>query len=286
KGGLLFSDKLVTVSESYASEIQHAYYGENLEGIIRNRARDVTGIMCGIDNELYDPETDPGLCANFSAKTRARLKPENKLRLQKLLGLKQDRDVPLIAVTADNLDFDKGMDLIKHVFYDIVGLGAQLVFASKGPIVDYHDFFTAKALELPRQVAYGRFNGNIAETMFIGGADMLLRPSRVEPCGEKHLIALRYGTAPIVRETGGLKDVVAPLDDNTGEGNGFSFANYNAHDMLYTVDRALSVYRGDRKAWGRLIDRGMALRLSWDDTAGKYMRVYDSLREEAAADDD
>jgi starch synthase len=277
KGGLLYSDKLVTVSENYASEIQHAYYGENLEGIIRSRSADVAGIMCGIDTRLYDPATDPALCANYTAETRAKAKPENKLLLQKSLGLRQGRDVPLVVVTSDNLDFDKGMDLIKHVFYDIVETGVQLVFASKGTIVDYHDFFTAKALEFPEQVAYSMYNGDISETLFIGGADILLRPSRVEPCGEKHLIALRYGTVPIVRETGGLKDVVIPLSDETGEGNGFSFANYNAHDMLYTLNRALQVYRDDRATWGRLIDRGMATTLSWDDTAEKYAAVYEAL---------
>jgi starch synthase len=336
KGGLLYSDRLVTVSENYASEIQHAYYGENLEGIIRSRSADLTGIMCGIDTALYDPATDPALCANYTAKTCARAKPENKLRLQRALGLKQGRELPLVVVTSDNLDFDKGMDLIKHVFYDIVRAGVQLVFASKGAIVDYHDFFTAKALEFPQQVAYSMYNGGgnggggsgggngrggngngghgnggsgggngngghgngeggngggngngngggggngsgIPETLFIGGADILLRPSRVEPCGEKHLIALRYGTVPIVRETGGLKDVVVPLSDETGEGNGFSFANYNAHDMLYTLNRALQVRAGGGGTWDRLVGRCMATTLSWDDTAAKYAAVYDAL---------
>ncbi|MDR1438570.1 MAG: glycogen synthase [Clostridiales bacterium] len=286
KGSLLYSDKLVTVSENYASEIQHAYYGENLEGIIRSRSADVAGIMCGIDTALYNPETDPALCANYTAKTRAKGKPENKLMLQKMLGLKRGRDLPLVVVTSDNLDFDKGMDLIKHVFYDIIGLGVQLVFASKGAIADYHDFFTAKALEFPQQVAYSMYNGDVAETMFIGGADLLLRPSRIEPCGEKHLIALRYGTVPIVRETGGLKDIVSPLNDDTGEGNGFSFFNYNAHDMLYTLDRALRVYKGDPATWDRLIGRGMATLLSWDDTAEKYLGVYRALGGSGTADMD
>jgi len=315
KGGLLFSDKLVTVSPNYAREIQHAYYGENLEGIIRTRSSDIDGVMCGIDPQVYDPVTDSRIFANYDAATIHARKPKNKLRLQELLGFEQNEGIPLIIIISDELDYDKGIELIKFVFDDIVALGVQLVIASKGKS-DYHDFFSAKAAEYKNRVSYVRYNGGVfwdgekwtcwdeigadsesagavkigreglsktygalSETMLISGSDMLLRPSRIEPCGEKHLIALKYGTLPIVRETGGLKDIVVPYNSDTGEGNGFSFFNYNAHDMLFTVNRAIDVYRSDREAWGRLIRAAMRVNVTWDAAADKYLSIYKSLCE-------
>ena len=334
KGGLLFSDRLVTVSPNYAREIQHAYYGENLEGIIRTRSSDISGVMCGIDPQIYNPATDGRIAVNYDAGTINSKKPMNKLRLQELLGFEQNQEIPVVIVISDELDYDKGIELIRFVFDDIVALGIQLVIASKG-ISDYHDFFAAKAAEYKDRVAYVRYNGGIywdgekwsgwdeqrkadiiegaavdtaaeavdavdaaaeapedyeesgfsktygdvTETMLICGSDMLLRPSRIEPCGEKHLIALRYGTLPIVRETGGLKDVVVSYNNETGEGNGFSFFNYNAHDMLFTLNRAIDVYKNDREAWGRLVRAAMRVNMTWDATAGKYFGIYKSLCE-------
>ena len=315
KGGLLFSDKLATVSPNYAREIQHAYYGENLEGIIRTRSSDIIGVMCGIDPQVYDPLTDSRIYANYDAVTINARKPKNKLRLQELLGFEQNTEIPVIIIISDELDYDKGVDLIKFVFDDIVALGVQLVIASKGKS-DYHDFFSAKAAEYKNKVSYVRYNGGVfwdgekwtgwneideddraaeiakngrgglsetygalSETMLIAGSDMLLRPSRIEPCGEKHLIALKYGTLPIVRETGGLKDVVVSYNNETGEGNGFSFFNYNAHDMLFTINRAVDVYKNDREAWGRLIRAAMRVNITWDAAADKYLSIYKSLGE-------
>ena len=302
KGGLLFSDKLATVSRNYASEIQHAYYGENLEGIIRVRSADLRGILCGIDPEIYNPATDERVYVNYDASTLPENKPANKRRLQELLGFEGGADTPLIIIIADELDFDKGMDLIKFVFDDIAALGVQLVIASRGE-TGYHDFFMQKAGEYKGKVAYVRFNGGLywdgekwagwdelygggaeahkplSETMLISGSDMLLRPSRVEPCGEKHLIALKYGTLPIVRETGGLKDAVEPYNAETGAGNGFTFFNYNAHDMLYTLKNAVSVYNDDKPAWNRMTLAAMSVNVTWDAAAAEYMEIYETLRE-------
>ena len=277
KGGLLFSNKLVTVSQTYAKEIKHSYYGENLEGIIRNRYSDLKGIMCGIDMDLFNPMTDTEIHANYDFSTHQEKKTLNKLHLQKLVSLKKDPNIPLICITSDVLDYNKGMDLIKRVFDDIIRLDIQLLVAHKTKS-GFSAYFKSKAVEFPGKVAYIDCNHTISETQLLSGSDILLRPSRVEPCGEKHLIALRYGTIPIVRETGGLADIVVPYDEETGEGNGFSFTNYNAHDMLYTINRALDIYMNNRPLWDQLIEKGMRVECSWIDTAKKYREIYTSLR--------
>ena len=301
KGGLLFSDRLATVSPNYAREIQHAYYGENLEGIIRARSADISGIMCGLDPTIYNPATDERIYMNYDAESVGERKPANKKRLQELLGFEQDQDIPVIIIISDELDYDKGIDLIKFVFDDITSLGVQLIIAGKGKS-DYHDFFIAKQIEHKGKVAYIPYYGGVfwdgakwsgweelidepsvdtslTETMLISGSDMLLRPSRIEPCGEKHLIALKYGTLPIVRETGGLKDVVNSYNSDTGEGNGFSFSNYNAHDMLFTINRAVDVYRNDQSAWRGLIKTAMQVNQTWEAAAIEYLDIYKSLSE-------
>jgi starch synthase len=318
KGGLLFSDTLTTVSPSHADEITHAYYGENLEGVIRSRSSDIRGIMCGIDPTAYDPSADSRIFAKYSSATVGAEKKKNKLQLQKMFGFRQDDDIPVILIVYDELDYDKGVDLIKFVFDDIVSLGVQLVLASKGKS-DCHEYFTAKAEQYADQVAYVCYNNDfwdgvnwisregsglfsqgrtayegqtgqgaaeppetrtvVPETMAYGGSDMLLRPSRIEPCGEKHLIAMRYGVLPIVRETGGLKDIVTSYDGDTGEGNGFSFFNYNAHDMLYTINRAVDLFKNDRETWDRLVNSAMNVNVTWDSAALKYIGVYKELGE-------
>ena len=339
KGGLLFSDKLVTVSESFAAEIQHSYYGENLEGIIRTRSSDLSGILCGIDTAAYDPATDKRIAVNYTDADAAYKKARNKLRLQEELKLDQNADTPLILIVSDAFDYDKGMELVQYVFDGIVATGAQVVFARRGKDVDFHGFFVSKASEMPGRVAYadmrcaiggdagcedsdrvcGRSGGGsgggagggaggnagggsggnagggvggdtggedggdagvaveVSETLCFAGADMFLRPSRIEPCGDNHLIAMRYGAIPIVRETGGLKDVVVPLDDEKGIGNGFSFYNYNAHEMLYTIHRAIATYRDNPTAWGRLLASAMAVNVPWAKTADMYAKLYDSM---------
>ena len=311
KGGLLFSDKLVTVSANYAREIRHAYYGENLEGIIRARDSDLYGIICGIDPQIYNPAADERIFCKYDASTVYENKPKNKERLQGLLGFEQSADVPVVIIIADELDYDKGVELIKFVFDDIVALGVQIIFASKGKS-DYHDFFSYKASEYKGKVAYVRYNASgawggamwagwdrideqikkdeqslnglakasdaLSETMLICGSDMLLRPSRIEPCGEKHLIALKYGTLPIVRETGGLEDAVVAYTESGTECNGFSFFNYNAHDMLYTINRALETYRNNGEAWRRLIGAAMRVNITWEGAAAEYIKIYEELR--------
>ena len=313
KGGLLFSDKLATVSPNYAREIQHAYYGENLEGIIRSRSADISGIMCGLDPNVYDPAKDNRIYMNYDSASVYANKPKNKKRLQELLGFEQNQETPIIIIISDELDYDKGIDLIRFVFDDITALGVQLIIASKGKS-DYHDFFVAKQEEYKDKVAFVPYYGGVfwdgdkwagwedmqdannskdandandandagivlTETMLICGSDMLLRPSRIEPCGEKHLIALRYGTLPIVRETGGLKDAVYSYNSETGEGNGFSFFNYNAHDMLFTINRAIDIFRNDQGAWRQLIKAAMSVNQTWDSAAEEYMAIYRSLSE-------
>jgi len=315
KGGLLFSDRLATVSPNFSKEIQHAYYGENLEGIIRSRSNEIDGIICGIDPAIYNPETDESIYSKYDVSTVHINKPKNKLRLQRIFGFEQNQDIPLIIIIADELDYDKGIDLIKHVFDEIMTYGIQIIFASKG-ISEYHDYFISKSFEYRDRVAYAKYAGGavwegtarapaneradqddrdaqidgeaddigvsgsiLSETMLICGSDILLRPSRVEPCGEKHLIALKYGTLPIVRETGGLKDAVISYEGATGEGNGFSFLNFNAHDMLYTLNRAIRLYREDRLVWNRIIRTAMHVNITWEAAAEQYRDLYGKLVE-------
>ena len=318
KGGLLFSDKLATVSPSHADEIKHAYYGERLEGVIRTRSSEIYGVMCGIDPIAYNPSVDGRIFTKYDAATTTAEKKKNKLHLQKMLGFEQNNEIPAILIIYDELDYDKGVDLIKFVFDDMVSLGVQLVLASRGKS-DYHDYFTAKAEQYGDRVAYVCYNSDvwdgekwtargdirvprgegpdyggqeaagtaalpetrtvITETMMYAGCDMLLRPSRIEPYGEKHLIAMKYGVLPIVRETGGLKDVVKAYDGDTGEGNGFSFFNYNAHDMLYTVNLAVDLFKNNREAWDRLIMSAMGVNVTWDSAALEYIAIYKELGE-------
>ena len=276
KGGLLFSDQLITVSKTYAAEAQHSYYGENLEGLIRTRVKDLSGIMCGIDTDLYDPALDSMLWANYDSETFAENKRQNKLMLQREFNLPQNPDIPVICIISKDLDHYKGMDLVKFVFDDILKLDVQLIVTCKNES-DFTEFFRLKAVEFPDKVAYSNYNGNISATQLFSGCDILLRPSRVEPCGEKHLIAMRYGAIPIVRETGGLKDIVIPYSEETGEGNGFSFTNFNAHDMLYTLNKAVTLFREQRPQWNQLVKQTMQVSCTWKDTAAEYLKIYKKM---------
>jgi len=319
KGGLLFSDKLVTVSPSHAVEIQHAYYGESLDGIIRSRSADLEGVRHGIDHAAYNPAEDNRIFMKYGAGSAESGKLANKLWLQELLGFEQNADIPLVLVINSGLEHDKGIELIKGVFDEVMETGVQLVIVGKGKM-ELYDFLASKVAEYEDRVALvcydnaiwdggnwfewdaggrsqheaGQFektradSGNaglsgidecekFSETMLMSACDILLRPSRIEPSGEKALIALRYGAVPIIRETGGLKDVVETYDEETGAGNGFTFFNYNAHEMLYILNRAVSMFKNDKKTWARLIRAGMNVKLTWEDSARDYMKIYLSL---------
>ncbi len=274
KGGIVYADEISTVSPSYAEEIQTAYYGERLDGLLRARRAQLWGILNGIDIVEYNPENDPLAYAPFSAKDLSG-KAKNKEELQRELGLNIDPNAPLIGLVT-RLSHQKGLDLIDYVMREMMDEGIQLVVLGMGD-AKYTDLFSWAEGAFPGRIA-ARFamDHQLAHRIY-AGADMFLMPSLFEPCGLSQMISLRYGTLPVVRETGGLRDTVLSYNKFTGEGNGFSFFNYNAHDMLHSVRRAVRYYREQPETWRQMMQRGMEADYSWNHSAGEYMRMYDEL---------
>jgi starch synthase len=274
KGGLTFAKKITTVSPSYAEEVKTAYYGERLDGLMRARSADLLGILNGIDLDEYDPENDPAIEARYNAATLEK-KALNKLALQREMGLTEGADIPLIGMVG-RLSSQKGLDLVERVLDDIMATGCQLVVLGMGED-RYVDLFNwAQWKYAGRVAARIEMNHALAHRIY-AGADMFLMPSMFEPCGLSQMIALRYGTLPIVRETGGLRDTVLSYNKYTDEGNGFTFLNYNAHDMLYVVERAINYFRDHRDVWRRLMERAMAGQYGWDQSAHRYVDLYREL---------
>ena len=274
KGGLVFSEYVLTVSPTYAEEIKTPYYGENLDGLLRARYTTVSGILNGLDYTIFDPATDRFLQAHYSAADLSG-KRESKALLQQECGLDVREDAPLIGMIA-RLSPQKGFDLIARVIDDIMRCDLQLVFLGKGDRA-FVDMLNWANWRYPRRLhARIELDEGLAHRIY-AGSDMFLMPSQFEPCGLSQMIALRYGSVPIVRETGGLKDTIVPYNQYTDEGNGFSFANYNAHEMLFTIERAVGYYYNDKPMWARMQQRGMHDDFSWTHSAGEYMALYDRL---------
>ena len=274
KGGLVFADEITTVSPTYSREIQTAYYGERLDGLLRSRVDHLSGILNGIDTADYDPETDKNIVACYTADSYDR-KAENKTALQQELGLVTDPSAPLIGMVT-RLSGQKGLDLVECVLNEIMSTGAQLVVLGMGES-KYVDLFSWAQWKYAGQVA-ARFemNNGLAHRIY-AGCDLFLMPSMFEPCGLSQLIALRYGTLPITRETGGLRDTVLAYNAYTGEGNGFTFLNYNAHDMLHVIEQAVDMYRNDRPLFNSIATRAMHGLYGWDQSANKYIDLYKVL---------
>ena len=273
KAGIVFADKVVTVSETYAKEITTPYYGEGLDGLLAEKSFKLLGITNGIDYAHNSPENDKNLFCNYDVDTREK-KAENKLALQKELGLPQNRNVPVIAMVTRMVK-EKGLDLVTRVMEDILKNNIQLVILGTGER-DYMDFFEYYGSAYPGKIAARtRFDSALASRIY-AGADLFLMPSMFEPCGLSQIIAMRYGTIPVVRETGGLKDTVEPYNKYTGEGNGFSFANFNAHEMLYTLKTALKCYE-NKEIWDNLVIKAMNTRIDWKTQSDKYIAVYNEL---------
>ena len=274
KAGLVYADELTTVSPSYADEIQTAFYGERLDGLLRARRGQLSGILNGIDVDDYDPAKDPMIYANYDPYHLGG-KETCKAELQKELGLNVDASAPLVGIIS-RLSNQKGLDLVECVIRELMDTGIQLVVLGMGE-AKYTNLFSWAESEYPgRLAARIAMNHQLAHRIY-AGADMFLMPSQFEPCGLSQLIALRYGTVPIVRETGGLRDTVLSYNKFTDAGNGFSFFNYNAHDMLHTVRRAVHYYKNNREVWYKLIVRGMTGDYSWYSSANKYMALYEQL---------
>ncbi len=272
KSGIVFSDAITTVSENYSNEIREAYLGENLHDLINENSYKLSGIVNGIDYEIYNPETDKRILKNYSFKNSS-FKHINKKHLQKILGLTQNKNRPLIAMITRLTD-QKGLDLLEHIIEELLSLDIQLVVLGTGD-EKYENMFKHYSDNFDNLAIRIEFNEDTAHQIY-AGADMFLMPSLFEPCGLSQMISQRYGTIPIVRETGGLKDTVVPYNKFTKEGTGFSFDNYNAHEMLFSIKRAIEIYE-NKEEWRKLIKRVMKLDLSWRNSALKYKELYKQL---------
>ena len=274
KAGIVFADKVTTVSPTYAKEIQSEYYGETLDGLMRTRGDSIVGILNGINVDEYSSKTDTLIYANFD-KNDLTGKYECKRQLQNELGLEQSKETPIIAVISRLTD-QKGFDLIARVIEEIIGLNVQLVILGKGD-ESYQDLFSWSAWRYNGKMATCiEFNEELAHKIY-ASSDMFLMPSRFEPCGISQMIAMSYGTIPIVRETGGLVDSVEPYNKYTGSGNGFAFSNYNAHEMLGIIKMAVECYHVE-DIWKGLIKNAMERDFSWESSAGEYEKLYSQLK--------
>ncbi|MFV9509698.1 glycogen synthase GlgA [Tepidibacillus sp. LV47] len=272
KGGLVFSDKITTVSPTYAKEIQYPYFGEALDGILRKRNNDLSGILNGIDEDEYNPATDPHLFARYDHSLEQ--KKKNKMKLQEDLALPIRPDIPMIAIVS-RLVAQKGLDLIIHVLDELLSEDIQMIILGTGERY-YEQIFLDAMIRFPEKLSvHILFDERLARQIY-AASDFLLMPSLFEPCGLSQLIALRYHSVPIVRETGGLNDTVQPYNEWTKEGNGFSFTNYNAHDMLYTIRRAIHFYY-DQDHWNQIHNNTAKLDYSWKFSAKQYLELYRHL---------
>lgn len=275
KGAIESANKVTTVSPSYANEILDPWYSHGLDTILNERSWKLSGILNGIDTELYNPETDKDIFFNYSADD-FKAKAKNKQKLQELMGLPQKKDTPIIGMVS-RLVSHKGLDLVKGVMEELIQTtDVQFVILGSGDW-QYEEFFKEMAARYPEQVAIKLgFIPSLSKKIY-AGTDMFLMPSKSEPCGLSQMIALRYGSIPIVRETGGLRDSIH--DSQDGEGNGFTFANYNAHEMLYTIRRAVEGYQ-NKKGWQILVKRAMECDNSWGKSANEYIKLYKALLKE------
>ena len=269
KGAIECADKVTTVSPTYAQEILDPWFSHGLDPILRERQYKLHGILNGIDTDIYNPETDKAIAKNFSAKDPAG-KKEDKADLQREFSLPVRDDVPIIGMVS-RLVSHKGLDLVKAVLDELLSTtDVQLVVLGTGDW-EYENFFREIEARYPGKVGLRiAFIPDLARKIY-AGCDMFLMPSKSEPCGLSQMLALRYGTLPIVRETGGLKDSIT--DSGDGEGNGFTFKSYNAHDMLDAIRRSLGAY-SDKKYWASLVERALECDNSWGRSAREYMRLY------------
>ncbi|GAA0335126.1 glycogen synthase GlgA [Bacillus carboniphilus] len=269
KAGLAYSDCITTVSPTYAKEIRTSFYGENLEGFLEKKSPNLYGIINGIDYSSYDPCIDSEI---FTSYREPAGKIENKLRLQESLRLPVNKDIPIIAMVTRLVD-QKGIDLVLHVFEEIVRMNVQFILIGTGE-ERYERAFKELAENHPEKVSANLYFDESLARKIYAGSDIFLMPSQFEPCGIGQLIALKYGTIPVVRETGGLKDTVLPYNEFTCCGNGFSFTHYNAHDMLYTIERALWFYRFQPNKWRDLVHNALKLDYSWEYSSNEYKDLY------------
>ena len=274
KGAIVTADAVTAVSPTYAQELKYAYFAHGLENVMMQYKGKLHGVLNGIDMKRYDPAHDKALAAVYSAEDLSG-KSRDKAALQRLLGLQERPDTPIIAMVT-RLVSHKGLDLVCETLDAIMEKDVQFVVLGKGD-AKYETFFEyAKQRYGTRMAVHLGYSEALAMQIY-AGADLFLMPSKSEPCGLSQMIAMRYGAVPIVRETGGLKDTVHAYEAWNGAGNGFTFANYNAGDMCYVVCQAIDLYHENRNAYARLQQRGMTADFSWTRSAQAYREIYKAI---------
>lgn len=275
KGGIAYADAVTTVSETYAEEIKTEFFGEGLHELMRARSGDLRGIVNGIDYADFNPESNPHIYKNYTPDNFRKEKIKNKRALQKELGLPQDDKVMMLGVVS-RLTGQKGFDLIAYIMDELCQDNVQIVVLGTGEM-QYENMFRHFEGKYKDKVSANLYYSEPLSHKIYAGCDAFLMPSLFEPCGLSQLMALRYGTLPIVRETGGLKDTVAPYNEYESTGTGFSFTNYNAHELLHTIRYAEQIYYNRKREWNKIIDRAMVADYSWNVSAKKYEEMYDWL---------
>jgi len=273
KGGIAFADAVTTVSNTYAQEILTPEGGHGLDGVLRSQQEKLYGILNGIDYSEYNPANDEMEFIKYTKRSIGR-KRTNKEKLQEFLFLPVNGDIPLLAMVT-RLVAPKGLDLIAAVLDEMMTMDVQLVLLGTGDD-KYESLFRIVAHRYPEKISANLYFDEAMARRIYAGSDIFLMPSLSEPCGIGQLIALRYGSVPLVRETGGLKDTIIPYNEYTGEGNGFSFTHYNAHDMLYTLVQAIGLYHAP-EVWPKLVKTAMSCDYSWQRSASEYSALYDRL---------
>ncbi len=274
KGGIVYSDYVTTVSPTYAGEIQTPEGGERLNGLLSARDQSLFGIINGIDVEEYNPKTDKYIFENFDLRNLVNKKKENKMRLQEQLGLPVDGEKAMIGIVSRLVD-QKGFDIIAEAMGQLMEMDIQLVVLGTGES-KYEELFRQNAWFHPDKVSANiTFSNELAHKIY-AACDLFLMPSMFEPCGLSQMIAMAYGTIPIVRETGGLRDSVQPFNEFTGEGNGFSFGAYSAYEMLQVIRLALRFF-SEKETWVPLMKRAMKTDFSWKNSAQQYSKMYQQL---------
>lgn len=275
KGGIVYSDIVTTVSNTYAEEIKVPFYGERLDGLMNARSNSLYGIVNGIDYNEYNPETDMWLPYKYSIQDFRKQKVKNKLALQEELGLEKDSKKMMIGVVSRLTD-QKGFDLIACVLDELCQDEIQLVVLGTGD-EKYENMFRHFAWKYPNKVSANIYYSDPMSHKIYGSCDAFLMPSLFEPCGLSQLMSLRFGTIPIVRETGGLKDTVEAYNEYEKTGTGFSFKNYNAHEMMSVVRYAEQIYYDKKRDWNKIVEHAMEKDFSWNHSARQYADLYNRL---------
>ncbi len=277
KGGIVYANAITTVSRTYAEEIKMPFYGEGLDGLLRARENSLRGIVNGIDYDEYNPEKDSFIYNPYNAINFRKEKIKNKRALQNELGLEQNDKVFLIGIVSRLTD-QKGFDLVSYIMEELCQEDIQLVILGTGE-EKYENMFRYFDWKYHNKVSANMYYSEALSHKIYASCDAFLMPSLFEPCGLSQIMSLRYGTVPIVRETGGLKDTVEPYNEYESTGTGFSFCNYNAHEMLGAIRYAKYIYHNKKREWNKIIDRGMAVDFSWKQSAGEYAQLYQWLSE-------